>query len=166
MATALVYFFLISAIILFGKKELSQLSIVDLVFILLISNAVQNAMVNGDWHSFVMGVLASLTLFILNYAMKIVQYRSPAFRKLLGGMPTVLIENGKKLVKNLAKEEITDEEIMAAIREHGVEKAEDVKLAVLETDGNISIISFDHEKKTTIKRRGKKYPVRMRRQES
>ena len=165
LATALVYFFLITAIIIFGKKERSQLSIVDLVFILLISNAVQNAMVNGDWHSVLMGVLAALTLFILNYTMKSLQFRLPWVRRLLGGMPTTLIENGEKIERNLSREKITDEELMAAVREHGVETVKDVRLAVLETDGNISIISFDHDKTTIVRRRGKKLPAKMHRQE-
>jgi len=165
IATGLVYFFLILAIVIVGKKELTQLSVVDLVFILLISNAVQNAMVDGDWKDFIMGLLAAVTLFILNFVMKTLQYQSPAFRKFLGGVPTTLIENGVELPKNLRKEEITEEELMSAIREHGVEKVDDVKLAVLETDGNISVISFDHSKKTIVSRRKVKVPVRLDRKQ-
>lgn len=163
--TALIYLFLIVALLLFGKKELSQLSVIDLVFILLISNAVQNAMVNGDWPSVLMGILASLTLFVLHYLLKRIQYRNPVARRLLGGMPTLLVENGEKSESNLAKEKITDEELQAALREHGVEKIEDVRLAMLETDGNISIVSFQHDKKTIVARRPGKLPARLNQKE-
>jgi len=165
LATTLVYFFLILAFKIFGKKELSQLTVIDLVFILLISNAVQNAMVNGDWHSFVMGILAATTLFVLNYILKRLQYQFPWFRKLMGGSATILIEDGVKLADNLKSEEITDDELMAVIREHGVGKISEVKQAVLETDGNISVVSFDRDKTTIVSRRKRKVPVRLERHE-
>ena len=163
LATALVYFFLILAFKIFGKKELSQLSVIDLVFILLISNAVQNAMVNGDWHSFVMGILAATTLFVLNYLFKRLQYKSYWFRKIMGDTATTLIKDGKKQVDNLKKEEVTEDELRAVIREHGVEDIKDVKLAVLEADGNISVVSFDHDKTTIVSRRKRKVPYRVER---
>jgi len=165
LATALVYFFLIIAIIIFGKKELSQLSITDLVFILLISNAVQNAMVNGDWQSFFMGLIAAATLFILNFILKMLTYRNPQLRRLIVGHPTALIENGEMQVKNLTSEKITEEELMAAVREHGVDAVKDVKLAMLESDGNISVISFDSDRKTVVRRRrSRQIPERARQQ--
>jgi len=165
IATALVYLFLIAAFKVFGKNELSQLSVFDLVFILLISNAVQNAMVNGDWHSFFMGILAATTLFILNFFFKRLQYRSAFFRKLLGGSATILIQDGIEFPENLKKEEVTEEELLASVREHGVEYIKDVKLAMLEADGNISVISFDRDTKTTVRRRGRKMPMRMKRED-
>jgi uncharacterized membrane protein YcaP (DUF421 family) len=163
LATALVYFFLILAFKVFGKKELSQLTVIDLVFILLISNAVQNAMVNGDWHSFVMGILAATTLFVLNYIFKRLQYRFHWFRKIMGDSATILVKDGIKQADNLKKEEVTEDELMAVIREHGVDKIKEVKLAVLEADGNISVVSFDHDKTTIVSRRKRKVPYRVER---
>ncbi|MFI5135910.1 MAG: DUF421 domain-containing protein, partial [Chitinophagales bacterium] len=149
---------------IFGKKELSQLSITDLVFILLISNAVQNAMVNGDWQSFFMGIVAASTLFILNSILKMITYRNPHLRRWIFGQPTVLIEDGKMYSDNLTKEKISEDELMAAIREHGVDKIEDVKLAMLENDGSISVVSFDSDSKTIVRRRARKIPARTRQQ--
>jgi uncharacterized membrane protein YcaP (DUF421 family) len=164
IATAIIYIFLIAALLLFGKKELTQLSITDLVFILLISNAVQNAMVNGDWKSLWLGLIAAVTLFVLNYLMKQLMFRSSFFSKIIEGDPVLLIYDGHVIEENIKKEEITIKELEAAVREHGVEKISDVSLAVQEVDGNISVVSSTTDKKTIVKRKGRKIPARMRRQ--
>lgn len=164
LATFIIYVFLIVAILIFGRKELSQLSVTDLIFILLISNAVQNAMVNGDWKSLWMGMVAAGTLFILNYLLKIIMYKSDFFSKLVEGEPVLLVYQGNIIQENLQREKITLNELDAAAREHGVDKISDVGLAVLENDGNISIVSIDTNKKTQVKRKGRKIPARLRRQ--
>ncbi len=146
-----VYVFILVAIRLFGKKELAQLSVIDLVFILLISNAVQNAMV-GSNASLAGGLIAASALFITNYALKFAIYRFPRFGRLLQGEPLMLIYKGELNYPNLSKAKITISEIKETIREHGVASIEEVDLAVLEIDGNISILSnnFNHK---TVKRR-------------
>ena len=118
--SSLIYVFIVGAIRLFGKKELAQLSVIDLVFILLISNAVQNAMVGND-NSLMGGIAAALGLFIVNYIFKVISFRSSAFSKALQGEAIMLVYEGKMLDKNLEKAMITQEEVNAAIREHGVE---------------------------------------------
>jgi uncharacterized membrane protein YcaP (DUF421 family) len=147
-----VYLFIILAIRLFGKKELAQLSVIDLVFILLISNSVQNAMVGSDT-SLVGGVLAAGSLFILNFVLKYFLFRSKSFSHALQGDPVMLVHNGKVISDHLEKEKITMEELEAAIREHGVESITKVDLAVLEADGNISILSQNYQKKTARRRK-------------
>jgi uncharacterized membrane protein YcaP (DUF421 family) len=92
--SAIVYLFIILGIRIFGKKELSQLSVIDLVFILLISNAVQNAMV-GQNVSLLGGVIAALTLFVLNYLLKNLFYRSKRINEWIQGDPLMLIYHGK-----------------------------------------------------------------------
>jgi len=143
-----VYFFVIIAIRIFGKKELAQLSVTDLVFILLISNSVQNAMVGPDT-TLVGGIIAAFSLFLLNYLMKQLLYRSKRANKLLQGTALTLVYKGQLDEKALRHSEITMEELMAAIREHGVEELRHVDLAVLEVDGNISVISDDFTKQTS-----------------
>jgi len=164
VSTAVVYIFLLTAILLFGKKELTQLSITDLVFILLISNAVQNAMVNGDLKSLSMGIIAAITLFGLNYSLKILMFKSSFLSKLIEGEPVILISDGEIIEENIKKEQITMKELQAAVREHGVEKISEVSVAMLEVDGNISVVSYNSDKKTIVKRKGRKIPARMRRQ--
>lgn len=131
---------MISAIRFFGKKELSQLSTTDLVFIILISNAVQNAMVGPD-SSLQGGLIAALVLFLLNYLLKLAIYRSPRFKDLVEDKPVILIHDGKLDTENLHRERITMDEVEQAIREHGVDTYKHVKLAIMEVDGNISVIS-------------------------
>lgn len=144
-----VYFFVIIAIRIFGKKELAQLSVTDLVFILLISNAVQNAMVGSD-STLQGGLVAAISLFIFNFVLKRIFYHNKRFSELLQGKSELLIYNGKLQEHNLKKSEITLEELEAAVREHGVKDIQHVDLAILEVDGNISVISDDFKNKSTV----------------
>jgi uncharacterized membrane protein YcaP (DUF421 family) len=143
-----VYFFIVIAIRIFGKKELAQLSVIDLVFILLISNAVQNAMV-GDNTSLSGGVVAATALFVMNYIFKKILYKNKKIGDLLEGCAILLIYKGELQQHNLEKAEITLEELEAAVREHGVQDIQHVDLAMLEADGNISVISNDFNDRTT-----------------
>lgn len=144
-STVTIYLFIVIAIRLFGKTEVSQLSIVDLVFILLISNSVQNAMV-GSNSTLSGGLTAAGALFIVNYLFKQILYRFPKFGRFVQGESLMLIYKGKLIHKNVDKAKLTVDEIMEAIREHGVSTIEEVDLAVLEADGNISVLSneFNH----------------------
>ena len=135
-----VYTFMVVALRIFGKKELSQLNTADVILILLISNSVQNAMV-GSNTSLQGGLVAAAVLFLLNFIIKKSMYRYKILGELLQDKPEIIIHNGAPDYKVLAREDITHDELMEAIREHGVENVKDVKLAVLEMDGNISIIS-------------------------
>ena len=150
-----VYLFIVVAIRLFGKKELAQLSVIDLVFILLISNAVQNAMVGPD-NTLLGGLIAAGSLFVTNFAFKYLLYRFPKLGRVIQGEPILLIYRGKINHKNMEKAKITLDEIKEAIREHGISLIEDVDLAVLENDGNISVLSDDYRKRTTKKRKAHK----------
>jgi uncharacterized membrane protein YcaP (DUF421 family) len=147
-----VYLFMIVAIRLFGKKELSQLSVIDLVFILLISNSVQNAMVGSNttlWG----GLVAASALFVVNFGMKQAIYRFPWLSKFIQGEAIMLVYKGKMKIENMHHNRITHEELMEAMREHGVTSISDVDLAILEVDGNISILSNDFHRKTSRRRK-------------
>ena len=147
-----VYLFIIVAIRLFGKKEFSQLTIIDLVFILLISNSVQNAMV-GTNSSLLGGIVAAASLFITNYLLKIFLFKNRMASRLFQGDPVMLIHEGVVLKEHLKKEHITIEELELAAREHGVSSLNDVNLAILEIDGSISILSDSYQKHSKKKRR-------------
>ena len=150
-----VYLFIVLGIRMFGKKELSQLSIIDLVFILLISNAVQNAMV-GTNTSLPGGLVAAGSLFFVNFLLKQASYFFPKFGKVLEGSPILLVYQGRVNQANLRKARFTMDELMEAIREHGVNSVDQVDLAVLEVDGNISVISNEFRNKTVSKRKAHK----------
>jgi uncharacterized membrane protein YcaP (DUF421 family) len=143
LSSIIIYLFIIIAIRLFGKKELAQLSVIDLVFILLISNAVQNAMVLGD-NSLFGGMIAAGTLFGVNYILKFLQYKFPQFSKALQGDAIMLVYKGKVIESHMRLAKITSNELLEAIREHGVGDVSKVDLAILEVDGNISVLSHDY----------------------
>ena len=142
-----VYLFIILAIRLFGKKELAQLSVVDLVFILLISNSVQNAMVGSD-STLPGGLVAAFSLFAANWIFKWVMRHNPWFSRVVQGDPILLVHRGEVNQKGMAAAMMTRDELIRAIHEHGVERISDVDLAILEVDGNISVISDDYKRKT------------------
>ena len=150
ISSATVYLFIAIAFRIFGKKELAQLSVLDIVFVLLISNAVQNAMVGSDT-SLLGGIIAACTLFVLNYLFKFLLYRFKAFSHLVEGEPVILVVEGKVKDKNLRKMEISTNELLEAVHEHGVQSIREVNLAILEVDGNISIMSDDFKKRSVTK---------------
>jgi uncharacterized membrane protein YcaP (DUF421 family) len=154
-STLAVYLFIVIAIRLFGKKELAQLSVVDLVFILLISNAVQNAMVGPD-STLLGGLVAATTLFVVNYMLKYLQYRFPKFGKIVQGDATMLVYQGKIIEAHMKRAKITNDELMEAVREHGVKSVKEVDLAIMEVDGSISVLSDKYQKKTVKKRQAHK----------
>ena len=114
----------------------------DLTLLLLISNAVQNAMVGPD-NSLLGGILAAVTLLGMNYFVAELSGANRRFRKLVQGSPSLLIHNGELIPMHLAREHVSMDEIDRALREHGVASVRDVSLAVLEVDGSISILKYD-----------------------
>lgn len=155
-----VYIFIVISIRLFGKKELAQLSVVDLVFILLISNSVQNAMV-GDNTTLQGGLVAALALFVTNYIFKNFLLKNRRVSDLIQGKAVVLIYDGKVQEHSLEATGISLTELESAVREHGVKDIQKVVLAMLEVDGNISVISGPSENRT-IHQTGNKHRLKGR----
>ncbi|WP_038333807.1 MULTISPECIES: DUF421 domain-containing protein [Empedobacter] len=137
-----VYFFMLIALRIFGKQQLSQLNTADVILILLISNAVQNAMVGSD-SSLQGGLIAAFVLFLLNFIVKRIMLKNKFLGNLIEQKSEILIRNGKADFTMLSKLGINSEELNEAMREHGVEHIKDVKLAMMEIDGNISIVTTD-----------------------
>lgn len=154
-----VYLFMMVAIRLFGKNQLSQLNAGDVVLLLLISNAVQNAMVGQDT-SLQGGLIAALVLFAANFIVKRLMFSNKSFKSFMEADPVILVKDGKVDKKALDEVKITYDELEEAVREHGVDGIKNVKLSILEVDGNISVISEDEKDKQThysrIKRKNKR----------
>ncbi len=150
ISSATIYIFITVSFRIFGKKELAQLSVLDIVFVLLISNAVQNAMVGSDT-SLIGGIVAAGTLFLLNYFFKYLLYRFKAFSKFVEGEPLILVVEGKVKDKNMRKAGISTDELIEAVHEHGVQSIRDVNLAIFEVDGNISVMSDDYTRRSVNK---------------
>ena len=137
--TAIVYLFLVFGLRLLGKRQLGQMNIYDLVLIIVLANAVQNAMVGND-STLVGGLIAAVTLLLLNRIFTFVVSRSDKVEKLMVGEPMLIVNDGQILKERCTREAISREQIMAALREHGIERLEDAHMCVLEVDGSISVV--------------------------
>jgi uncharacterized membrane protein YcaP (DUF421 family) len=135
----LVYLAVFLGLRLAGKRELGQMTVFDFVVVLLIANAVQNAMVGSDL-SVQGGILAAFVLLVLDRALVLLRLRGGPWGRLIEGTPTVLVEDGELIEPHLRREGLERAELEMVIREHGVDSLAQVKLAVLETDGSISIV--------------------------
>jgi len=142
LRTLIVYAAVLIGLRLAGKREIGQMTPFDLVVILLIANAVQNAMVGPDT-SVTGGLIAAAVLIVVNYGVAQARERLPWLRRAVEGAPTILIKDGKFVADHLRREGLEEEEVLMAIREHGVAGLKDVRLAVLEVDGSISIVPAD-----------------------
>ena len=144
--SSVVYLVIIIGFRLAGKRHISQLSLIDFALVLLVSNAVQNAMVGND-SSLLGGIVAATTLIVINVVLTKVIFKNEGFARFFEGEPRLLVRNGKYVTSNLLKEDIRIEELEEQIREHGVNDVSQVKTAILEIDGSISVIPMENDVK-------------------
>ena len=141
LRSTIVYLVILLGFRLAGKRHISQLSLLDFALILLVSNAVQNAMVGSDT-SLVGGIVAASTLILINVILTKLVFRGERFAKLVSGEPRLLVRNGKFVMSNLIHESIRPEELEEQIREHGFTDISEVRTAILEMDGSISVLPY------------------------
>jgi uncharacterized membrane protein YcaP (DUF421 family) len=135
----LVYLFLVLVLRLAGRRELAQLNSFDLVVLMMLANTVQNATIGND-NSLVGGLIGVSALLLVNYVVVRLLYVRPRLDRLVEGGPTLLIKDGKVLRRNLAKEAISEGQLMEAVRKQGLGTVGQVAEAVLETGGVISVV--------------------------
>ncbi len=145
--TAAIYIVVLLGVRLSGKREVGQMTPFDLTLLLLISNAVQNAMTGPDT-SLIGGVVAAATLLVLNYFVAEVSGGNRRFRRFIQGQPSLLIHDGEIITSHMTKEHVSMDELQRALREHGIGSYHEVALAVLEVDGSISCLKYDEIKPT------------------
>jgi len=133
-----VYVLLIGLLRISGKRQIGQLAPFDLVLLLVLSNAVQNAMNGGD-NSVTAGIISAATLIGLNFIAGYLTYRSKLLERLVEGQPEVLIHNGKLFEKVMARAQLTHHELNAALRQAGCLSVSEVHTAILENNGGISV---------------------------
>ncbi|MCY7319792.1 MAG: DUF421 domain-containing protein [Ramlibacter sp.] len=138
----LMYWFLFLLFRLVLRRDVGSIAIADMLVLVLIADASQNAM-SGGYETVADGVVLVSTIAAWNWLFDFVAYRFPAVRQLIQAKPLRLIENGKVLRRNLRKEMITQEELMAALRREGVEQIDQVRLATMESDGEITVVRND-----------------------
>jgi uncharacterized membrane protein YcaP (DUF421 family) len=143
-ATA-IYLAVLLALRLFGKREVGQFTLIDLVLILLLANAVQPAMTGPDT-SLTGGLVIIATLVVVNRAIAFARAKLPFVQRLVESPPTPLIRDGAWIPGALQGEELSIEDVSMALREHGLMDVAEVELAVLEADGMISVVPRDHSK--------------------
>jgi uncharacterized membrane protein YcaP (DUF421 family) len=137
--TLAIYIFLILGLRLLGKREMGQMNLYDLVLIVILGNAVQNAMMNND-NSLGGGLIAATTLLFVNKGFNILTHRSKRVERMMVGHPVLIVSNGNLIEPNMRKEGISREQIQQALREHGLCQLEEARLCILEVDGSISVV--------------------------
>jgi uncharacterized membrane protein YcaP (DUF421 family) len=134
----IVYIFLVVILRLTGKRQVGQLAPFDLVLLLVLSNAVQNAMNGGD-NSITGGVISATTLIVANGVVGRLAFKSKTLERLIEGRPQILIHNGKLFTEVMDREKLTHHELNAALRTAGISCVEEVHYAILENTGQITI---------------------------
>jgi uncharacterized membrane protein YcaP (DUF421 family) len=136
---ALVYLFLLILLRVTGKRQVGQLAPFELVLLLILSNAVQNAMNAGD-NSLTAGLILATALVVLNGLVGYATFRSKLLERLVEGRPMVLIHNGRLFESVLRGQRLTHHELMAALRRSGCGGIDQVHVAILENNGQISVV--------------------------
>lgn len=137
--TTVIYIFVVVGLRLLGKREMGQMTIYDFVLIVIISNAVQNALVGGD-KTLVGGLVSAVTLLVLDFVFTWALDHFPALARKVVGEPAILVSNGQPRWERMRKEGVTRMALLAALREHEMTGLDNVRLAVLEVDGTISVV--------------------------
>jgi uncharacterized membrane protein YcaP (DUF421 family) len=137
--SVIVYVFLLVLLRITGKRQVGQLAPFDLVLLLVLSNAVQNSMNGGD-NSLVGGLVSAFTLVFLNGAIGLLTFRSKKLEALIEGRPQLLIHNGTLYDQVLHDAKLTRHELNSALRQAGCDSVDEVRLAVLENNGSISVV--------------------------
>ena len=150
LRTLVVYIFILAGFRIAGKREVGQLAPFDFALILLIANAVQNAMVGPDT-SLVGGLAAATLLLIVNAGLGKLASRSRKIERLLRGRARILVNRGHVDDEHLKAEDVSHEDLLQALREAGCASVRDCRLAVLEVDGTISVIPHSDPKPPSAK---------------
>jgi uncharacterized membrane protein YcaP (DUF421 family) len=137
---AAIYFFLLIVLRLTGRRALSEITTFDFVLILIIGEATQQALLGEDF-SATNAFLVILTLVVIDLAMTALQGRFPPFERVVTGVPVIVVEDGRPRRDLMRKARVDEGDVMeAARRSHGLERMEEIKYAVLERNGGISVI--------------------------
>src|SRR5205807_1009892 len=128
--TTLIYVFLVVGLRLSGKRALGQMNIYDFVLIVVLANAVQNAMVGNDT-TLAGGVVAAVTLLVWNRLLTAVLARWSRAERMMVGEPVVLVDHGRLITSHMRREGITEDEVMEALREHEIDDLRKVRLGIL-----------------------------------
>ena len=136
---AIAFFFVYFLTRIIGRRELSSMQPFDLIMLVMIGDLVQQGVTQNDF-SVTGALLVGGVIGLLTVAVSFVSFRFPRLRPMLDGDPVIVVEDGKPIERNLRRNRITLAELLAAARQNQVESLDDVRWAVLETNGRISFI--------------------------
>lgn len=139
---SLVYLALFTLLRLVLKRVAGTFSLGDLLMIVLLADAAQNAMSAG-YTSVTDGLILVATIIFWSYALDWLGHRFPRFEKLLHPPPLPLVRDGRMLARNMRRELITVDELMSHLREQGIKDLREVRSAFMEGDGRISVVKDD-----------------------
>lgn len=146
LRAASIYLILMILFRIMGTRALAQITTFDFILLLIISETTQQAMVGQDF-SLTNAVLAIVTLVMLDLGLSLLKSKFPNLEKWLEGLPLVIVENGVPLKERMQRARVDESDVLAAAREtQGLERMEQIKYAVLERSGGISIIPMAGEK--------------------
>jgi uncharacterized membrane protein YcaP (DUF421 family) len=148
LRAAVVYLAVLLGLRFVGRRSLGQRTALDVVLILIVANAVQNAMIGSDT-SLPGGLIAAGTLFVVDRYFGDLLERHEGARKMFEGVPVILIHNGHLVEEQLRRQRISLDELQETLDEHGIEHISQVKLAILEMDGSLSIIPAEADSSRT-----------------
>lgn len=137
---AAVYLILLVILRIAGKRTLAQITVFDFILVLIISEATQQALL-GDDFSITGAAIVIATLVLLDIALSVLKQRSQRVDEIIDDIPVVIVDNGKLLLNRMNRARIDEQDILVAARElHGLERLDQIKYAVLERSGGISIV--------------------------
>lgn len=134
-----IYWFLFLIFRFVMRREIGSIGITDVLFVVIIADAAQNAMA-GEYKSITDGFILIATIAAWNVLLDWLNFKFPTLRRVIEARPLVLVRNGSLVVHNLDKELLTQEEVLAKLRGQGIENIEEVKAAYIESDGTVSVI--------------------------
>jgi uncharacterized membrane protein YcaP (DUF421 family) len=140
LRAAAVYLFLLVVFRLAGKRTLSQITTFDAILLLIISEAIQQALIDTD-NSMTNAFLIVVTLVGLDVLLTLWKMRSARFERLIDGLPVIVIADGKVRREEMRRERIDEADVLAAARSHqGLERLDQIKYAVIEQSGEITVV--------------------------
>ncbi|MBZ5502941.1 MAG: DUF421 domain-containing protein [Acidobacteriia bacterium] len=143
LRSLIVYFFLLLMLRLLGRREVAQMTVFDLVVLLILSNVLQNAMIGPD-NSVTGGLIGATAILVANWIMGRLVFKSKQFGRAIEGVPVLLVHHGQFIEPNLRRESISKEDVLSTLRTQGVFHLHEVRAAVLEPSGKLSVMKEEN----------------------
>jgi uncharacterized membrane protein YcaP (DUF421 family) len=142
LRSLIVYVFLLVVFRVIGKRQVGQMTPFDLIVLLIISNVLQNAMIGPD-NSVTGGLIGATTVVGVNWLVSRAAYANRKLERAIEGVPSVLVHHGHMIEANLRKENFSREDLISNLRSQGVFDIEEVRAAILEPSGKLSVLRYE-----------------------